>query len=525
MGICPKCKSNVAVNDVECFKCGEQLAGFTEESGTLNVGQHFQLSEDVVPAPNFADESKQADGSKQVDEGDESGDSRGTLGAKDLSDVIPLMNREPGTVTGDESHISDSSKTIRLSPDRVGMESEEEPSSTQNFSETDLRAAMGVGESGTDGQLKRVWDAAIGSSGRDSKQSLRFERAEASDSVFRRVAVRQIADANASTEGADYQIQDKLGEGGMGMVYSALQTAVNRVVAIKTIKAEKFEDAASRKQFFYEAEVTADLDHPNIPAIYELGRTVDGTLFYSMKLIRGIEWQKLLRKKTREENLEIFAKMADAVAFAHSKNVIHRDLKPDNVMLGAFGEVYLSDWGLAVNQSKKKDVEFGGTPEFMAPEMARNQRDRIGKHSDIYLLGAILYQVVTGTPPHMGRTQRDRLKAATKNEITPTDKEDPLLKIALRAMETEPSLRHATVAEFQEEIRVVNTHAESIANANRASEMADSAAQLQDYDKFSQAVFGFRAALDMWSDNSTAKVGLQKARFAYGQCASRQRRL
>ena len=504
MGRCPKCKRSVAVEDTKCRKCGVAL-GVPDASGTLNAEQHFQLSNDADSVPMPSDESKTAS------DVDASGDASGTLGLGDLPKDSPS-----GTLSGSINQVSDSSKTLRLD----AVDEDESPGSTQNFSDSDLRSAMGFGDSGSDGQLKRVWDAAIGSSGKDSKHSLRYERAEASDSIFRRVAVRQIADANASQpEGADYQIKDKLGEGGMGIVYSALQTAVNRIVAIKTIKAEKFENASARKQFFYEAEVTAELDHPNIPAIYELGKTEDGTLFYTMKLIRGIDWQKLLRKKTQEENLEIFDKIADAVAFAHSKNVIHRDLKPENVMLGSFGEIYLSDWGLAVNQSKNKDVEFGGTPEYMAPEMAKNQRNQIGKHSDIYLLGAILYQIVTGTLPHMGRTQRDRLEAAKKNYITPTDKQDPLIKIALRAMETEPSLRHKSVAEFQEEIREVKTHAESIADSKRASEIADSASQLQDYDKFVQAIFGFRAALDKWGGNDIAKFGLQKTRLAYGQCA------
>ena len=504
MGRCPKCKSRVAVEDTKCRKCGA-LLGVPDASGTLNAEQHFQLSKDAdsVPMPN--------DASKTVTDVDASGDASGTLGIGDLPKDSPS-----GTLSESINQVSDSSKTLRLD---AGDE-DESPGSTQNFSESDLRSAMGFGDSGSDGQLERVFKAAIGSSGKDSNQSLRYERAEASDSVFRRVAVRQIADANSTLpEGADYQIKDKLGEGGMGMVYSALQTAVNRIVAIKTIKPEKFENASARKQFFYEAEVTAELDHPNIPAIYELGKTEDGTLFYTMKLIRGIDWQKLLRKKTQEENLEIFDKITDAVAFAHSKNVIHRDLKPENVMLGSFGEIYLSDWGLAVNQSKNKDIEFGGTPEFMAPEMAKNQRNQIGKHSDIYLLGAILYQIVTGTPPHMGRTQRDRWEAAKKNSITPTDKQDPLIKIALRAMETEPSLRHKSVAEFQDEIREVKTHAESIADANRASEIASNAAQSQDYEGFSEAIFGFRAALDKWGGNDIAKFGLQKARLAYGQCA------
>ena len=519
MGSCPKCKFDVATSDAICPKCGMSLASSQESSGTLNAEQHFQIMSDEKQSSESIDEATPSLPEAEL------GDSRGTLNLGDLADALPQADAsipESKTDTDSEpsSQSSDKSKTLRLPEAIEQAEAGEKPGSTQRFEAADVRAALGQGDSGSEGQLMRVWDAAIGSSGRDSKQSLRYERAEASDSVFRRVATRHIADANSDkTDGADYQIQDKLGDGGMGVVYSALQTAVNRVVAIKTRKAGKGEDEASRKQFFYEAEVTAELDHPNIPPIYELGRTEDGTLFYAMKLIRGLEWQKLLRKKTREENLEIFDKIADAVAFAHSKNVIHRDLKPDNVMLGTFGEVYLSDWGLAVNQSKRKDVDFGGTPEFMAPEMARNQRDRIGKHSDIYLLGAILFQVVTGTPPHMGRTQKDRLKAAIQNEITPTELEDPLLDIARCAMETDPSNRYATVADMQAAIREVKTHADSIALAARSEELADAAAQSQDYDRFAQSIFGFRNALEMWDGNRTAIAGLQKARFAYGQCA------
>ncbi len=519
MGSCPKCKFDVAISDAICPKCGVSLASSQEPSGTLNAEQHFQILNDEKQSSDSAAEVMPSLPDVEL------GDSRGTLNLQDLAESSPqadgsMPESDDDTASEPSAESSDKSKTVRLPELPEQAEVGEKPGSTQRFEAADVRAALGQGESGSEGQLMRVWDAAIGSSGRDSKQSLRYERAEASDSVFRRVATRHIADANSDkTEGADYQIQDKLGDGGMGVVYSALQTAVNRVVAIKTRKAGKGEDEASRRQFFYEAEVTAELDHPNIPPIYELGRTEDGTLFYAMKLIRGLEWQKLLRKKTREENLEIFDKIADAVAFAHSKNVIHRDLKPDNVMLGTFGEVYLSDWGLAVNQSKRKEVDFGGTPEFMAPEMARNQRDRIGKHSDIYLLGAILFQVITGTPPHMGRTQKDRLKAAIQNEITPTDKEDPLLDIARRAMETDPNDRYATVADMQAAIREVKTHADSIAVAARSEELSDSAAQSQDYDRFAQSIFGFRNALEMWDGNRTAIAGLQKARFAYGQCA------
>ena len=379
---------------------------------------------------------------------------------------------------------------------------------------------MGKTGSGSSGQLRKVWEEAIGTSGKDSHQSLRHDRAEASDSIFRRVSTRKIIDANAEEiEGADYKIENKLGVGGMGIVFSARQTAVNRIVAIKTIKAEKREDETTRKQFFYEAEITAGLDHPNIPPIYELGQTADGVVFYSMKLIDGTEWQAVIKGNSREDNLEVFSKIVDAVAFAHSKGVIHRDLKPANIMLGAYGEVYVTDWGLAVDQAKKKPGPFGGTPDFMAPEMARNQREKIGKPSDIYLLGGILFQIVTGGPPHIGRSPMERLKAATRNEIAPTDQEDPLLEIAYRAMATEPSDRYASVNEMQESLHEVTRHAESIALANRSEELAEAAATSKDYDRFTRAVFGFRDAIELWSGNKPAELGLQRARLAYGQCA------
>ncbi|MEQ1824488.1 MAG: WD40 repeat domain-containing serine/threonine protein kinase [Pirellula sp.] len=385
---------------------------------------------------------------------------------------------------------------------------------------TDFSLSSATEGTGSDGKLNRVWEAAIGTSNRDLNQSLRFERAEASDSIFRRVARRKVADANSpnATE-ADYQIQHKLGDGGMGIVFSAIQNAVNRIVAVKSIKAEKQSNDSTRKQFFYEAEITADLDHPNIPPIYEMGTTAEDVLFYSMKLIQGTPWQKVINKITRDENLEIFAKIADAVAFAHSRNIIHRDLKPDNVMLGAYGEVYLMDWGLGVNIQKNKSIDFGGTPDFMAPEMAANKRKEIGKPSDVYLLGAILFQIIVGRAPHGGKTAMQRLQAAARNEIVESVIDDPLLEIARIALATDPKQRYASVEKLQEAIREVRRHAESIALSNRSKELADKASERKDYDSFTRSLYGFRDAIELWSDNHAAIAGLAQTRLAYGQCA------
>ncbi|HUP80080.1 MAG TPA: hypothetical protein VM260_16115, partial [Pirellula sp.] len=141
------------------------------------------------------------------------------------------------------------------------------------------------------------------------------------------------------------------------------------------------------------------------------------------------------------------------------------------------------------------------------------------KASDVYLLGGILFQIVTGRPPHIGRTAMDRLAAASRNEIAPTDKDDPLLEIAYRALATEPSDRYASVEEMQEALSQVTRHAESISLANRSAELAESAASSKDYDRFTRSIFMFRDAIELWGDNKPAIAGLQKARFAYGQCA------
>jgi serine/threonine protein kinase/WD40 repeat protein len=383
---------------------------------------------------------------------------------------------------------------------------------------------------GSSEKLRRVWNAAVGSSGKDSGQSLSYERPEASDSVLGRVAIRSVTDANAAQAAdADYQIQDKLGVGGMGVVFSAIQTAVNRKVALKTLKADKSKDSSARKQFFYEAEITADLDHPNIPPIYEFGATVDDVCFYTMKLIRGAEWDRILPKKTQEENLEIFNNVADAIAFAHSKNILHRDIKPDNVIVGAFGEVYVTDWGLAVNLNRtpdKSQIRFGGTPEYMAPEMGLAKGELIDKACDIYLLGAVLFQIITTKRPRSFKVKAsvgERVKAVISNQIVETTVEDPLLEVALKAMSTRPEDRYKTVEDLQGAVREIqrkNTNIKSsIDLTKRSQDEARLAMAGKDYDRFNRAIFGFRDAMELWDGNKDAEGELKKVRLAYGQCA------
>lgn len=327
-------------------------------------------------------------------------------------------------------------------------------------------------------------------------------------------------------ENAEYELMEVLGQGGMGIVYTARQTSIDRQVAVKMLKGKTAKNKDQRHKFLAEAVVTGELDHPNIVPIYDVGSNNSGALFYSMKKVEGRPWLKTIRKNSLGENLSILMKVADAVAFAHSRSVVHRDLKPENVMLGEFGEVLVMDWGLAQSTSgfRKSDSiittsSMGGTPAYMAPEMATGPVDKISPLSDIYLLGAILYEILTGRPPHTGKTAMKCLMAAAKNEIVPTEKTGELVDIALKAMALRQEDRYQSVQEFQQAITQYQSHSESISLATRAEEDLKKATETENYELFSRALFGFQEALSLWPDNKTAREGVEKTTLSYANTA------
>ena len=315
----------------------------------------------------------------------------------------------------------------------------------------------------------------------------------------------------------------------MGVVYAARQASIDRTVAVKMLKPDIANHAEQREKFLSEAVVTGDLDHPNIVPIYDLGASEAGALFYSMKRVQGTPWMTVIEEKSSAENVEILMKVADAVAFAHSRGVIHRDLKPENVMLGDYGEVLVMDWGLAMSTALFRKAEsitqtssMGGTPAYMAPEMATGPVDRIGPPADVYLLGAILYEIITGKPPHTGKNVMNCLFAAAKNEIQPTEHSGELLEIAMRAMSTSPADRPATVQDFQNEIREYQSHSESIVLSTRAEEDLARAEQSGDYQVFAKSLFAYQEAYALWDGNSKAKNGISVAKLAYARQATKK---
>ena len=327
----------------------------------------------------------------------------------------------------------------------------------------------------------------------------------------------------------EYELTKILGEGGMGIVYDARQTSIDRNVAVKMLKAKSAGNQKQRAKFLAEAVVTGELDHPNIVPIYDVGSNAEGALFYSMKKVQGTPWLKAIKQKTITENIEILMKIADAVGFAHARGVVHRDLKPENVMLGEFGEVLVMDWGLAQpsktfrkSRSITETNTMGGTPAYMAPEMTTGPIDRIGPASDVYLLGAMLFEILTGGPPHVAKNAMKCLMAAARNEIAPTDKKGELMDIAMRAMATNPEDRYQDVKSFQNAIRDYQSHSESVLLSNHAQEYLRKANNSQDYENFSRAVFGFQQAIELWNGNHGAIEGLARAKLSYAEAAFRK---
>lgn len=361
-----------------------------------------------------------------------------------------------------------------------------------------------------------------------AKEPRRTVKGSPSSLVIKTRALVESKDFRQS-DSPEYELLNVLGEGGMGVVYDARQTSIDRNVALKMIKGDAASSEKQKAKFLAEVVVTGDLDHPNIVPVYDVGSNKQGNLFYSMKKVQGTPWHKAIASKSLAENLDILMRTADAIGFAHARGIVHRDLKPENIMLGEFGEVLVMDWGLAhpiAGFRKARSITISasmdGTPAYMAPEMATGPIEKIGPASDIYLLGAILYEILTGKPPHSQKDLMKCLMAAARNEIAPTEKTGELVDIALKAMASEPEERYRDVKSFQAAIREYQSHTESVTLSSRAEDDLAGAAQSDDYQDFAKALFGFQEAYELWSGNKRAAAGISQAKLAYAGSARRK---
>jgi serine/threonine-protein kinase len=326
-----------------------------------------------------------------------------------------------------------------------------------------------------------------------------------------------------------YRVLGELGRGGMGMVYRAFEPRLGRSLAVKVLLPEHRDDAGLRRRFLKEAQIMGRLQHPGVAPVHELGELPDGRPFFTMKRVMGQTLAELLPSPVADGGapgprtangepaaaplLAVFEQVCQTVAYAHSRGILHRDLKPANVMVGAFGEVQVMDWGLAKVQteageeprppflagptpspggpgqtclSAAEKTEAGavlGTPAYMPPEQARGEVDRLDERSDVFGLGAILCEVLTGQPPYMARdswqvhlqaVQGDLADAQRRLEASGAEAE--LVALARRCLAADPAERPPDASAVAREI---GGYQASVAQRLRAAELAAARAAAQ----------------------------------------------
>jgi len=300
------------------------------------------------------------------------------------------------------------------------------------------------------------------------------------------------------------KLEGEVARGGMASIQVALDRGLQRRVALKLMHVEHQHSTLAVRSFLREAQITGQLDHPNIVPVHEVG--LEGNqLFFTMKLVEGRTLHELLdvSRATREPSdapgvklatplehdellrlLEIFTKVLDAIAFAHARGVVHCDIKPENVMVGDFGQVYMMDWGIARvmpprpedppdaslrgqpgAQRRVRDIlplatpntnVVMGTPAYMSPEQARGDQSKIDARSDIFSLGAMLFEILTGHPPYQGRNAVQILLQAEDCKVKlPTNLPVPreLRRIVDHAMEAAPDARYQRVEQLEADLR------------------------------------------------------------------------
>ena len=270
----------------------------------------------------------------------------------------------------------------------------------------------------------------------------------------------------------------EVGQGGMGRIYRVRDTTLLCEVAMKMLEPDSEYDTDRIERFVEEAQITSQLDHPNIVPVHELGTDESGRVFFTMKYVRGVSLHEWLLEPSREigsserlaDGLEILMKVCDAVSFAHARGVIHRDLKPANIMIGEFGEVYVMDWGLALirgdviqtTRDREQNARIErriGTPAYMAPEAASGRAMECDERTDVFGLGAVLYQIVTGMTP-FERDPHQAVQSAKTGTYRPPERflagvsiSKRILRILERALAKSPDDRYPSAAELKADVR------------------------------------------------------------------------
>jgi serine/threonine protein kinase/Tfp pilus assembly protein PilF len=260
----------------------------------------------------------------------------------------------------------------------------------------------------------------------------------------------------------DYELLEEIGRGGQGVVYRAHQKSLNRTVALKVIGLGPWTTEAHLKRFRREAEAAASLDHPCVVPIYEVGER-DGCCYFSMNFVEGGHLDEVVKREPMpiRRAIELIAKVARTVHYAHEHGILHRDIKPGNILLDQKGEPHLTDFGLArlveTESTVTRTMEVMGTPSYMAPEQAAGETSKICQATDIYGLGAVLYQLLTGHPPFAGGTTYETIRLLLQTEPRQPRQVNPkidrdLSTICLKCLEKDPKRRYPSALALAEDL-------------------------------------------------------------------------
>ncbi|MBI5153862.1 protein kinase [Candidatus Poribacteria bacterium] len=360
-----------------------------------------------------------------------------------------------------------------------------------------------------------------------------------------------------------YRLIRKIAQGGVGEVWEAWQESLGRHVAIKRLRQQPaagrtaVPDAVGSGEVFFrqEALTTASLDHPNIVPVYDLGIGEDGQPMLAMKLVHGQPWDKLLESTLNgsdqwdylRSHLPILIDVAQAVNFAHSRGILHRDIKPSQVMVGDYGEVLLMDWGLAIVYDSGKAERHGltvqesglgatresasspsGTVAFMAPEQTRPTAADLGPWTDVYLLGATLYFILTGTPPHNAKDSRGAFEQARSGHVQPPDMRAPnrmipkdLADLCRDAMTADPAARIPTADVFIHRLQDCLTGASKQREALRLVAKVRDRLEVPspDYKDFAGCVNLLTRAETLWSEHPDIRTLRHQVLAGYAESA------
>jgi serine/threonine protein kinase/tetratricopeptide (TPR) repeat protein len=260
----------------------------------------------------------------------------------------------------------------------------------------------------------------------------------------------------------DYELLEEVGRGGQGVVFRARQKSLNRIVALKVISLGQWASKAHLKRFRLEAEAAARLEHPGIVPIHEVGER-DGSCYFSMKFVEGGQLDEVVRRAPMSirRAVELIAKVARTVHYAHEHGILHRDIKPGNILLDQKGEPHLTDFGLArlveTESTMTRTLDVLGTPSYMAPEQAVGNNAAIASVTDVYGLGAVLYQLLTGHPPFAGGATYETIKLLLDTEpkqprlLNPKIDRD-LSTICLKCLEKDPKNRYSSALALAEDL-------------------------------------------------------------------------